>query len=193
MGRFAQIVYTWTEDLGYPSKEKRVMRCIDMGNLTDPPSIERSYISALTVDNFLSIVESLATVFHFINKDLDPNLSSNTSNPQKKRDSVVLHNISSLSTFQNFQVDKNIITGMIQTCWPSLMASLSMFLSKSLYEHQTQNILNAHQSLIQICGSLKLTTPTIAFLTSFSGHCLPTGTSSNSSLNKTKKLKKKDL
>ena len=47
------------------------------------------------------------------------------------------------------------------------------FLPPSVDEHTTTMILGAHQSFIQLCGSLGMTAPRDAFLTSLCKACLP--------------------
>lgn len=184
LGRYAQLAYTWSEDL---SSSKKQVRYLEQSNLLEAPPIDKSYLSSLIVQAFLSTVDSFTSLFLSHCKHLSPTspsllppTSPSLLPPTSPSPSSLRKGVEGKGGGLSEEEGERRVKGMVQTCWPSLMASFSMFLGKASDALQIQQILNAHLSLFHICGTLSLSTPAIAFLTSITNHALPSSTSASS-------------
>jgi hypothetical protein len=70
-------------------------------------------------------------------------------------------------------VDQQTAKSLTECCWPSLLASFSLFFDRSLDEKLLIDVLKHYTLLIKICGLCSLFTPAEAFLTSLGKAAVP--------------------
>lgn len=129
---------------------------MDMLGTTESPQINGSYVVCISLDSLCGIVSGMELLVE--------NSGSSDEEKQLYPDTVYV-----------FEPEHNlkICREMATQAWPTLLGSLSLLLDKSQDETLTQEILKAYQTFTLICGTLQLTTPRDAFLTSLCKTTLP--------------------
>ncbi|OJJ49386.1 hypothetical protein ASPZODRAFT_1468357 [Penicilliopsis zonata CBS 506.65] len=69
-----------------------------------------------------------------------------------------------------------ICAGIIETCWPAILATCSTFLYASLDDDFYHNLVRSFQKLAHVAGLLRLSVPRDAFLTTLGKAAIPTDT-----------------
>jgi hypothetical protein len=67
--------------------------------------------------------------------------------------------------------------GIVDNCWPAVLAACSTFLHASLDDEYYHNLVRAFQKLAHVAGLLRLSVPRDAFLTTLGKAAMPVGTS----------------
>ncbi|KAK5137373.1 hypothetical protein LTR08_008951 [Meristemomyces frigidus] len=65
------------------------------------------------------------------------------------------------------------VAGLIDNCWPAVLATSSTFLNAALEEHYYRNLIKAYQRFAQVAGLLRLDTPRDALMTTLSKSAIP--------------------
>ncbi|KAK5739061.1 Endocytosis and vacuole integrity protein [Elasticomyces elasticus] len=65
------------------------------------------------------------------------------------------------------------VAGLVDTCWPAVLAICSTYLSAALEEQYYRNLIKACQRFAQVAGLLRLKTPRDALLTTLSKSAVP--------------------
>lgn len=96
--------------------------------------------------------------------------------PQKK--SSVPINPLDLQSHVQFSAIKT-CAGIIENCWPAVLATCSTFLRASLDDEFYHNLVRAFQKLAHVAGLLRLSVPRDAFLTTLGKAAMPAGSGSS--------------
>ncbi|KAF7194012.1 Protein MON2-like [Pseudocercospora fuligena] len=65
------------------------------------------------------------------------------------------------------------VAGIVDSCWPAVLATCSTFLNAALDDHYFRNLIKAYQRFAQVAGLLRLTTPRDALMTTLAKAAVP--------------------
>jgi hypothetical protein len=65
------------------------------------------------------------------------------------------------------------VAGIVDSCWPAVLATSSTFLNAALDEQYFRNLIKAYQRFAQVAGLLRLDTPRDAFMTTLAKAAVP--------------------
>jgi len=158
--------------------------CIDQLDKTDPPPIPESYIYGLVLSCISGFAEGLAK---FILPLTVPDRRSkkskagaeDPSNPRaglQRRSSIkknpVLVNPLLLEEHP-LHDEIQVCAGIVDSCWPAILATCSTFLYASLDSEYYHGLVRSFQKFTHVAGLLRLTTPRDAFLTTLGKAAVP--------------------
>lgn len=167
--------------------------CIDQLDKTEPPSIPESYIYSLTLACIGGFSEGLAkfilplTVPERPRKkvrqtEMEPTTSESTietpdSKPKLQRRNSVKKNpvpVNPLTlTDHPLFNDVKICAGIVDECWPAILATCSTFLYAALDTEYYHGLVRSFQKFTHVAGLLRLSTPRNAFLTTLGKAAVP--------------------
>ncbi|KAE8133006.1 hypothetical protein BDV38DRAFT_196523 [Aspergillus pseudotamarii] len=164
---------------------------------TDPPPPPDTYIYSLVLNCISSFAEGLAKfILPLTVPDLKQKRRSRIGNPDQSADSPrpshdlqrtnssksahrlntkkspVPLNPLDLESHPQFPAIK-ICAGIIENCWPAVLAACSTFLYASLDDDFYHNLVRSFQKLAHVAGLLRLSTPRDAFLTTLGKAAMP--------------------
>ncbi|CEO60160.1 hypothetical protein PMG11_04799 [Penicillium brasilianum] len=174
---------------------------IELLDKADPPLPPETYIYSLVLNCISSFAEGLAkfilplTVPDVKSKKKNRIMSFDQANdsarssqdPQSpdvlraqaaspfKKSSVPINPLDLQSHVQYSAI--TICAGIIEDCWPAVLAACSTFLHASLDDEYYHNLVRAFQKLAHVAGLLRLSVPRDAFLTTLGKAAIPAGTS----------------
>ena len=144
---------------------------IDQLDKADSPPIPESYIYLLALQCLVSLVEGFASLV------LPLHNSIVVLRPRAAGEAVVRAppalDLASLSADDPATIQLRTVHDMLEKGWPALLAALSFYVSTNLSDELFADVLGALQSMINVSGVLRLTTPRDAFLTSVSKLAVP--------------------
>lgn len=163
--------------------------CIDQLDKTDPPVVPESYIYSLTLACISGFSEGLAkfilplTVPDRPRKKM-PKQSEAESAPRTPDDRPNLERISSIKKNpvpvnplsledHPFFEDVKICAGIVDECWPAILATCSTFLYSALDSDYYHGLVRSFQKFTHVAGLLRLATPRDAFLTTLGKAAVP--------------------
>ncbi|KAL8284562.1 hypothetical protein RB600_009127 [Gaeumannomyces tritici] len=172
--------------------------CIDQLDKTEPPSIPESYIYSLTLACIMSLSEGLAKFIlplTVASKKRGPrhgslsgsNSGRNSPAPSIEDSSLARGGVERTASFKRNPVPVNpllledhplhadirICAGIVQQCWPAVLATCSAFLYASLDSEYYHGLVRAFQKFTHVAGLLQLATPRDAFLTTLGKAAVP--------------------
>ncbi|KAE8151857.1 endosomal peripheral membrane protein [Aspergillus avenaceus] len=173
---------------------------------TDPPTPPDTYIYSLVLNCISSFAEGLAKfILPLTVPDLkqkrknritgpDQNADSprpsqdvqrtdstrSTQKPNTKKSPVPLNPLD-LESHPQLPAIK-ICAGVIENCWPAVLAACSTFLYASLDDEFYHNLVRSFQKLAHVAGLLRLATPRDAFLTTLGKAAMPVDVSGANSM-----------
>ena len=137
----------------------------------DSPPIPESYVYLLALQCLVSLVEGFTSLV------LPLYNSIVVVRPRAAGEAVVRAppalDLASLSTDDPATIQLRTVHDMLENGWPALLAALSFYISTNLSDELFADVLGALQSMINVSGVLRLTTPRDAFLTSVSKLAVP--------------------
>ncbi|KAE8358051.1 hypothetical protein BDV27DRAFT_74990 [Aspergillus caelatus] len=164
---------------------------------TDPPPPPDTYIYSLVLNCISSFAEGLAKfILPLTVPDLKQKRRSRIGNPDQSADSPrpshdlqrtnsskIAHRLNTkkspvplnpldLESHPQFPAIK-ICAGIIENCWPAVLAACSTFLYASLDDDFYHNLVRSFQKLAHVAGLLRLSTPRDAFLTTLGKAAMP--------------------
>ncbi|KAB8258222.1 hypothetical protein BDV32DRAFT_126038 [Aspergillus pseudonomiae] len=164
---------------------------------TDPPPPPDTYIYSLVLNCISSFAEGLAKfILPLTVPDLKQKRRSRIGNPDQNADSPrpshdlqrtnssksahrlnnkkspVPLNPLDLESHSQFPAIKT-CAGIIENCWPAVLAACSTFLYASLDDDFYHNLVRSFQKLAHVAGLLRLSTPRDAFLTTLGKAAMP--------------------
>ncbi|KAF3030089.1 hypothetical protein E8E15_011223 [Penicillium rubens] len=169
---------------------------IDLLDKTDPPTPPDTYIYSLVLNCISSFAEGLAKfILPLTVPDLkqrrknrlmspvqgpdsartsqdftaEPTRGQSTSSSKKSHVPV---NPLDLQSHVQYSAIKT-CAGIIENCWPAVLAACSTFLRASLDDEYYHNLVRAFQKLAHVAGLLRLTVPRDAFLTTLGKAATP--------------------
>lgn len=167
--------------------------CIDQLDKTDAPSIPESYIYSLTLACISGFSEGLAKFIlpltiperprkkgprqsELESKASDslpgtPEIKSIERSSSYKKNPVPINPLT-LEDHHLFQEVK-ICAGIVDECWPAILATCSTFLYASLDQEYYHGLVRSFQKFTHVAGLLRLATPRDAFLTTLGKAAVP--------------------
>lgn len=177
-------------------------QCMDQLDKAEPPSIPETYVYSLVLESLNGLSENLAkvvlplTVQHENSRPKKPHTQdgeddedvdseptadapppSQASKTRRKRSqsyrarAVPLNPLSSEKNPPSIRVKA--IAGLVEECWPALLATYSTFLYAALDESYYRALIRSYQRFVQVAGLLRLTTARDALLTTLSKSAVP--------------------
>ncbi|KAL4892160.1 hypothetical protein BDV59DRAFT_58253 [Aspergillus ambiguus] len=161
---------------------------------TDPPLPPDTYIYSLVLNCISSFAEGLAkfilplTVPDFKQKrksriagpDHDNDLPRASQDLQRTNSSRSSHAKKYSVPLNPLQLESHpqiaaikICAGVIENCWPAILAACSTFLYAALDDEFYHNLVRSFQKLAHVAGLLRLSTPRDAFLTTLGKAAMP--------------------
>jgi hypothetical protein len=162
--------------------------CIDQLDKTEPPSVPESYIYSLTLSCISGFSEGLAkfilplTVPERPRKKASRQPEADTNTPQSPRGALerrvsikknpVPVNPLTLKDHPLY-TDIQICAGIVDECWPAILATCSTFLNAALDSDYYHGLVRSFQKFTHVAGLLRLATPRDAFLTTLGKSAVP--------------------
>ncbi|CAL3963912.1 unnamed protein product [Diplocarpon coronariae] len=167
--------------------------CIDQLDKTEPPLIPESYIYSLTLACISGFSEGLAKFILPLTvpdrprkKGRQPEFESNTAgsmpgspDPRGKierrtsmKKNPVPVNPLTLEDHPLYE-DVKICAGIVDNCWPAILATCSTFLYGALDSEYYHGLVRSFQKFTHVAGLLRLATPRDAFLTTLGKAAVP--------------------
>jgi len=167
--------------------------CIDQLDKTEPPAVPESYIYSLTLACISGFSEGLAKFILPLTvpdrprkkgrqsevESKDSDSPSGTAEPRSKlerRSSIkknpVHVNPLTLTDHPLFN-DVKICAGIVDECWPAILATCSTFLYAALDTEYYHGLVRSFQKFTHVAGLLRLSTPRDAFLTTLGKAAVP--------------------
>ncbi|KAH8665989.1 endosomal peripheral membrane protein-like protein [Tricladium varicosporioides] len=164
--------------------------CIDQLDKTDAPTIPESYIYSLTLACISGFSEGLAKFILPLTVPERPRKKAarqseseakETDSPNPKevlerkssiKKNPVPVNPLSLNRHPLFN-EVNICAGIVEECWPAVLATCSTFLYASLDTDYYHGLVRSFQKFTHVAGLLHLATPRDAFLTTLGKAAVP--------------------
>ena len=169
--------------------------CIDQLDKTDPPSIPDSYIYSLTLACISGFSEGLAKFILPLTVPDRPrrkarqteNTDSKTSDSGPGTPDPRTVTIERYPSFKKNPVPANpllledhslfdevkICAGIVEECWPAVLATCSTFLYAALDSEYYHSLVRSFQKFTHVAGLLRLATPRDAFLTTLGKAAVP--------------------
>jgi hypothetical protein len=168
--------------------------CIDQLDKTEPPSIPESYIYSLTLACISGFSEGLAKFILPLTVPDRPRKRARTSEIEPKDDDsgpgtpgeprAKLERRSSIKknpmpvnplllVDHPLFNDVKICAGIVDECWPAILATCSTFLYAALDSEYYHGLVRSFQKFTHVAGLLRLSTPRDAFLTTLGKAAVP--------------------
>lgn len=155
---------------------------------TDPPGVPDTYIYALVLESLSSLSDALAKVILplTVQHEKSKNKGQSTLNGQATNGGPVSGRPRSQS-FRKRAVPLNpleqegqatggrvsAVNGLVESCWPAVLATSSTFLNAALDDQYYRNLIKAYQRFAQVAGLLRLTTARDALMTTLGKAAVP--------------------
>ncbi|KAF7340848.1 Protein MON2 [Mycena sanguinolenta] len=148
------------------------LQCIDQLDKADAPPIPESYIYLLAVQCIVSLCEGFAAF-------TGPLYSTIVIQRPRAAGEAVIRappalDLASLPEDDPSTVQLRIVSAIIESGWPALLAALSFIIATNLSDDIFVEVLASYQALTNVAGMLGLNTPRDAFFTSLSKFAVPT-------------------
>jgi hypothetical protein len=167
--------------------------CIDQLDKTEPPSVPESYIYSLTLACISGFSEGLAKFILPLTvpdrprkkgrqseveaKDFESAIGSPEPRAKLERRSSIKKNpvhINPLTlTDHPLFNDVKVCAGIVDECWPAILATCSTFLYAALDSEYYHGLVRSFQKFTHVAGLLRLSTPRDAFLTTLGKAAVP--------------------
>ncbi|KAI7661741.1 hypothetical protein KC322_g17310, partial [Hortaea werneckii] len=163
--------------------------CLDQLDKAEGPTIPDTYIYTMVVDCLNSLSDSLARVVLplTVREDRSDAVPSDSHQADDQSQSSRRSRVQRSQSFRTRAVpanplaidDNNIapklraVAGIIDRCWPAVLATASTFLNAALEEQYYRNLIKGFQRFTQVAGLLRLNTPRDALLTTLSKSAVP--------------------
>lgn len=173
---------------------------IELLDKTEPPLPPETYIYSLVLNCISSFAEGLGKFIlpltvpdlkqkrknRLVSPDQGPDSARSSQDLQSdawraqaassgKRSSVPINPLDLQSHVQYSAIKT--CAGIVENCWPAVLAACSTFLHASLDDEYYHNLVRAFQKLAHVAGLLRLSVPRDAFLTTLGKAAMPVGTS----------------
>ncbi|KAJ5086643.1 hypothetical protein NUU61_007950 [Penicillium alfredii] len=178
---------------------------IELLDKTDPPFPPDTYIYSLILNCLSSFAEGLAKFIlpltvpdlkskrrnRLMGPDAGPDSARSSqdlqatdsgrvqSSPVSRKPPVPINPLILHSHIQYSAIKT--CAGIIEHCWPAVLATCSTFLHASLDDEYYHNLVRAFQKLAHVAGLLRLSVPRDAFLTTLGKAAMPASTGSSKS------------
>ncbi|KAJ7242359.1 hypothetical protein B0H12DRAFT_1132442 [Mycena haematopus] len=148
------------------------LQCIDQLDKADAPPIPESYIYLLAIQCIVSLCEGFAAF-------TGPLYSTIVIQRPRAAGEAVIRappalDLASLPDDDPSTAQLRIVSAIIESGWPALLAALSFIIATNLSDDIFVEVLASYQAMTNVAGMLGLTTPRDAFFTSLSKFAVPT-------------------
>lgn len=167
--------------------------CIDQLDKTDPPSIPESYIYSLTLACISGFSEGLAKFILPLTVPERPRKKARQPEGESKPSDAAPSTPISQGTLERqpsfkknpvpvnplllqdhpLHEDVKICAGIVEECWPAVLATCSTFLYSALDSEYYHGLVRSFQKFTHVAGLLRLATPRDAFLTTLGKAAVP--------------------
>ncbi|KAJ8602917.1 hypothetical protein MRB53_042301 [Persea americana] len=133
--------------------------CYDQLDKTEAPALPDTYIYSLVLQCLNGLSDSLARIAIPLSVPQDQDGYSIPLNPLTRGD----------------QPSESVlaVAGLIETCWPAVLAACSTFMSAALDDAFYRSLIKTYQRFTQVAGLLRLTTPRDALMTTLGKSAVP--------------------
>ncbi|GIJ81862.1 hypothetical protein Asppvi_000365 [Aspergillus pseudoviridinutans] len=169
---------------------------IELLDKTDPPSPPETYIYNLVLNCITSIAEGLARfILPLTVPDPKQKRRSRITSPHESMSTGPAHDLQRVDSGKTIHRSNSkklamplnpldldshpqltaikACAGIIENCWPAILATCSTFLYASLDEEYYHNLVRSLQKLAHVAGLLRLSVPRDAFLTTLAKATMP--------------------
>ncbi|GFG24049.1 protein MON2 homolog [Aspergillus udagawae] len=169
---------------------------IELLDKTDPPSPPETYIYNLVLNCITSFAEGLAKfILPLTVPDPKQKRRSRITSPDKSISTGPSHDLQRMDSGKTIHRSNSkklamplnpldldshpqltaikACAGIIENCWPAILATCSTFLYASLDEEYYHNLVRSFQKLAHVAGLLRLSVPRDAFLTTLAKATMP--------------------
>ncbi|GIK03161.1 hypothetical protein Aspvir_007230 [Aspergillus viridinutans] len=169
---------------------------IELLDKTDPPSPPDTYIYSLVLNCITSFAEGLAKfILPSTVPDSKQKRRSRITSPDKSISTGPAHDLQRMDSGKTIHRSNSkklamplnpldldshpqltaikACAGIIENCWPAILATCSTFLYASLDEEYYHNLVRSFQKLAHVAGLLRLSVPRDAFLTTLAKATMP--------------------
>ncbi|KJX96996.1 endosomal peripheral membrane protein [Zymoseptoria brevis] len=146
---------------------------------TDAPAPPETYVYAMVLECLNGLSDSLArTVLPLtVQHEKSRNKGSNGSNNGRGRSQSFRTGAVPLNPLEAkdapYAARVKAVAGIVDSCWPAVLATSSTFLNAALDEQYFRNLIKAYQRFAQVAGLLRLDTPRDAFMTTLAKAAVP--------------------
>ncbi|CAK4033989.1 related to MON2 Peripheral membrane with a role in endocytosis and vacuole integrity [Lecanosticta acicola] len=159
--------------------------CKEQLDKNEPPAIPETYPYALVLECLNGLSDSLARVVLPLTVQREKSQSRSRSGVSDADQSS--NGRSRSTSFRTRTVPVNpledpnaphaarmkAIAGLVDTCWPAVLATSSTFLNAALDDQYFRNLIKAYQRFAQVAGLLRLITPRDALMTTLAKAAIP--------------------
>jgi hypothetical protein len=155
--------------------------CLEQLDKADAPSVPDTYIYALVLECLNSLSDGLAKLV------LPLTVQHEKSRPQNAANGDQVGTRSRSHSFRKRTVPLNplevtghaaaarikAVNGLVDSCWPAVLATSSTFLNAALDDQYYRNLIKAYQRFVQVAGLLRLSTARDALMTTLGKAAVP--------------------
>ncbi|WPG99639.1 Hypothetical protein R9X50_00245800 [Acrodontium crateriforme] len=165
--------------------------CLEHLDKADPPSLPETYMCAMVLECLGNLSDTFARIILPLSVQHEQvKGSAASSDPTVQGTNHERNQTTRLSRSQSFRkraVPLNpleiqgtlaakrahAVAGLIEKCWPAILATSSTFLNATLEDQYYRNLIKSYQRFAQVAGILRLTTPRDALMTTLSKFAIP--------------------
>ena len=162
--------------------------CLDQLEKAEAPSLPETYIYTLQLECLASLSETVARIVLPLTvrrgnaveatsatskqaEFVDFRSSRSTRSNSFRQRAVPLHPLDPETGQAQSRVQA--VAGLIDSCWPAILATSSTFLNATLDEVYYRNLIKSYQRFAQVAGLLRLVVPRDALMTTLSKSAVP--------------------
>ncbi|EME87592.1 uncharacterized protein MYCFIDRAFT_184569 [Pseudocercospora fijiensis CIRAD86] len=159
--------------------------CMEQLDKSEAPALPETYPYALLLECLNGLSDSLARVILPLTVQHERTRSRKGSSAAESQGDQPTRNRS--TSFRTRAVPSNpleakdapyagkvrAVAGIVDSCWPAVLATCSTFLNAALDDHYFRNLIKAYQRFAQVAGLLRLTTPRDALMTTLAKAAVP--------------------
>lgn len=157
--------------------------CIEQLDKSDSPAVPETYLYALVLECLNGLSDALARTVLPLTVQLERSRTKSSSSASEANGGARGRSTS----FRSRAVPMNpldakdapyagkvqAVAGLVDTCWPAVLATASTFLNAALDDQYFRNLIKAYQRFAQVAGLLRLTTPRDALMTTLAKAAVP--------------------
>ncbi|KAK6407815.1 Endocytosis and vacuole integrity protein [Elasticomyces elasticus] len=164
--------------------------CLEQLDKLEAPPLPETYLYAMVLDCLSSMSDTLAKIVVPLaahNEKPIPDVDAEQTEESGQSSSGRPTRSSRSQSFRQRAIPANpldadqqpvaprvrAVAGLVDTCWPAVLAICSTYLSAALEEQYYRNLIKACQRFAQVAGLLRLKTPRDALLTTLSKSAVP--------------------
>lgn len=159
--------------------------CKEQLDKNEPPVIPETYLYALVLECLNGLSDSLARTVLPLTVQREKSQSRTRSDAQagvgnssgRSRSTSFRTRAVPINPLDNedapYASRMKAVAGLVDTCWPAVLATSSTFLNAALDDQYFRNLIKAYQRFAQVAGLLRLVTPRDALMTTLAKAAVP--------------------